>query len=194
MKSEALHTAPHHVAPHPEWWTAPDSDSTECEVTELIAAFVRAIQPEVVIETGTAYGYTSAAIGEALLRNGHGKLYTLEPDNARRKFAQDLADEVNPRIKEFVEFLPTKSLDFTPPGQIQFALFDSLYQLRVDEFMRYKPYMKPGTIVTMHDWTSGIRKHHIDIKKEIETRLVKPKLAKAVYVPSPRGLAVLEVL
>jgi hypothetical protein len=62
-ESEARFTPPRPDCPHPEWWTSTDDDSTECEVTALVAAFVVALQPELVIETGTAFGQTAEAIG-----------------------------------------------------------------------------------------------------------------------------------
>jgi hypothetical protein len=36
----------------------------------LVAAFVRALQPETVLETGSAFGQTAEAIGRALAANG----------------------------------------------------------------------------------------------------------------------------
>lgn len=39
---------------------------------------VRILGPEVVVETGTEKGLGSVVIAEALLRNGHGRLYTLD--------------------------------------------------------------------------------------------------------------------
>ena len=195
MKRESLHTAAHAVCPHPEWWTAPDGDSTECEVTELVGAFVRAIQPERVVETGTAFGYTALAIGQALTQNQHGTLYTLEPNQKRREYARQLATD---RLwkPDVIEFLPEKSLDWTPPGELQFAWFDSLYELRVQEFLRYHQmgHLPKGTIVGFHDWTSGLRKHHVDIRRELEEKLVQPGYLKVIYVPTPRGVAFGEVI
>ena len=43
-------------------------------------ALVRATQPEYVIETGTHLGLGSCAIAAALLRNGHGRLTTIDID------------------------------------------------------------------------------------------------------------------
>lgn len=68
--SEARFTPPRPECPYPEWWTSTDVDSTECEVTALVAAFVVALQPELVIETGTAFGQTAEAIGHAVAANG----------------------------------------------------------------------------------------------------------------------------
>ncbi len=72
--------------PYPERWSSVDAYATESEVTELVAAMVRALQPEFVIETGSWVGTTTQAIGEALVRNGHGELISLEisPDMCQR--------------------------------------------------------------------------------------------------------------
>jgi hypothetical protein len=77
--SEARFTAPRADCPHPEYWHSTDSDSTEIEVTELVAAFVRAPQPETVLETGSAFGQTAEAIRRTLAANGHGRLVTSNP-------------------------------------------------------------------------------------------------------------------
>lgn len=61
-----------HTAARPEWcakpelWHAPDGESSEFEVLELCAAFIRALQPEVVVETGSALGFGGAMMGAAL--------------------------------------------------------------------------------------------------------------------------------
>lgn len=191
--TEDMHTAPHPVAPHPERWHAPDGDSTECEVSELVGALVRALQPDLVVETGTAYGWTTLRIAEALTANGHGRCVSLDVDDERLHAAANL---LNGHDAGNVTLLRQSSLDYTPDEPIGFALFDSLYELRVDEFLRYRDLgaLTPGTIVAFHDWTSGLRGHHMDIRAELERRLVAPGLLRAVYLPTPRGLAVGEVL
>lgn len=85
---ESHFTRPRADCPHPEWWHAADVDSTEIEVSELVAAFVRALQPQVVVETGTAWGQTAELAGRALARNRHGHLWTLEPDRLRADHAR----------------------------------------------------------------------------------------------------------
>ena len=69
--------------PHPERWTSTDDDSTEIEVSDLAWGLVRATQPSLCVETGAAWGQTAERIGWALAANGHGHLYTLEPDRRR---------------------------------------------------------------------------------------------------------------
>ena len=192
--TEDVHTPPHDACHTPALWHAPNSEATECEVTELVAALVRAVQPEYVVETGSANGFTTVAIGEALHRNGHGRGVSLEVDEL-------LHDEASKRVtragvQDVMEVRLESSLDFTPEMEVDFALFDSLYELRVDEFLRYKKLgaLKPGTIVTFHDWTSGLRGHYMDVREQVEQRLVRTGQLRCVYVPSPRGLVVGEVL
>lgn len=194
LHSEAEFTAPHASCARPDYWHAWDSDSTEVEVTELIASLVRAIQPELVVETGTAFGYTAMAIGRALIRNGHGQLMTMETDVARAHIASDRC------VGLPVTVVRQSSLDFVglegangKPIDIGFALFDSLYELRAREFRRYHSMLRPGTIVTFHDTTSGDRGHHRDVRADVEL-LAGEGLLKWVEIPSPRGLAICEVL
>lgn len=188
---ESAHTEPHAVTPNPGLWHAPDNDSTECEVTELVAALVRAIQPELVVETGTAYGFTSAAIGAALRMNGHGRCVSLEVDKDRINTARDRLYVAG--VDDLVEVREQSSLDFDPAGPINFALFDSLYELRAAEFRRYHQlgHLQPGTIVAFHDWTSGIRGHYKDVRAEVEN-LRADGLLTPIYVPTPRGLVIAE--
>lgn len=191
--TENTHTAAHAAAPRPELWHAPDGDSTECEVSELVGALVRAVQPDLVVETGTAFGYTTVQIGRALLANGHGRCVSLEVDAGRAAAATRRVDAAG--VGDVVEIREQSSLEFTPDGPVGFALFDSLYELRVDEFLRYRDLgaLLPGTIVAFHDWTSGLRGHYLDVRAEVDTRLVAPGLLQVVYVPTPRGLVIGEV-
>jgi predicted O-methyltransferase YrrM len=132
---------------HPEWWHSDDDEATENEVTELVAAFVRAIQPEVVIETGTYHGQTAQAIGEALKANGHGELITIEVDNDRCDLAEARCDGLP------VSVLRGSSLDFLESyhgSPVGFAWLDS-GQIRHDELELVSPHLAPGAVVGVHD-------------------------------------------
>lgn len=143
--TEDTFTRPHPGCPNPNYWHATDMQSTEIEVTELVAAFVRAIQPEYVVETGSCWGQTAQAIGEALKQNGHGRLVTLEPDERRAEFTRE-------RCKGLpVTVYQVESLQFTPIHPIGFAWLDSLLELRVPEYHHLRPWMRPGTVVGFHD-------------------------------------------
>jgi len=71
MRPEQVPARPE--CPEPARWLAPDGDATEADVSALIGAFVTALKPDYVVETGTYHGDTTVVIGEALrdLRRGH---------------------------------------------------------------------------------------------------------------------------
>lgn len=184
MQPESTWTKPSDWCPHPDRWHSTDPQSTEVEVSELVGAFVRALQPEYVVETGSCLGQTSAAIIIALYNNGHGRLDTLEPDPQRAAFTRNrLARLVyNPPAT----VLEVASLDFTPVEEIGFAWLDSRMELRVPEFERYRPWMRPGTIVGFHDTAP----HHGGWNGEIG----KLPGTRSIQLRTPRGVTFLEVL
>jgi hypothetical protein len=143
--SEARWTSPRPDCPHPEWWTSTDAHSTEIEVTELVAAFVRATQPDYVVETGACWGQTAEAIGHALAANGHGRLVSLEVEPAKVEYAAKRCAGLP------VTILALSSLSFVPEQPVGFAWLDSLLHLRLPEFQRYRQFMEAGAIVGFHD-------------------------------------------
>ena len=152
-ESDLTRPGPH--CPHPERWHAHDGMATEVEVLELVAAFVRALQPDFVVETGTHRGFGAVAIGQALLANGHGRLWTLEVDEPLHVEALERTHGLP------VTCLLASSMSFVPPGPIDFAWFDSDPDLRADEYRRLRAWMHPRTIVGFHDTAPhhGIRPH-----------------------------------
>ena len=179
---ESRFTKPRVDCPHPEWWHSTDADSTEFEVSELVAGFVRALQPEVVVETGTAWGQTAQVIGRALERNGHGHLWTLEPDKGRAEFSRHRCRDLP------VTVIEAESLAWTPPAPIDFAWFDSLTQLRCPEFLAYRDYFSPRAFVGFHD--TGPQ--HEPLRTNIE-KLAADGLLRPVFLPTPRGVCFAEV-
>lgn len=150
---EMTRPSPH--CPQPHLWHAHDAMATEVEVLELVAAFVRALQPEVVVETGTHRGFGAEAIGRALVANGHGQLYTLEID-------PDMHAEASARVAGLpVSCLLLPAQEFTPPAAVDFAWFDSDPDQRADEYRRFRGHMHARTVVGFHDTAPhhGIRPH-----------------------------------
>lgn len=131
--------------PHPEYWTSTDDHSTEIEVSALVGAFVRALQPEYVVETGSCWGQTAEQIGLALKANGHGRLVTLEVDPIKVQYTRDRCAGLP------VECRQQSSLDFRPEEPIGFAFIDSLLELRGPEIERYRPNFTTGAVVGIHD-------------------------------------------
>lgn len=169
-------TPPNDWQPHPEYWHSDDAQATEHEVTELVAAFVRALQPEIVVETGAYIGQTSEAIGRALARNGHGHLYSVEVDEA-------LAGKAAQRCEGLpVTVVHGDSLSFTPPGEVGFAWLDSETGIRHLELQRLRRWLAPGAVVGIHDTGPQHR----------AAGLLWPLVRKGVFVPvtlrTPRGV------
>lgn len=142
---ESTWTVPREDCPHPEWWSAPDDESTEVEVSELVGAFVRATQPEIVVETGSAFGATTVAIGRALERNGHGRAWSLELDPDRAAIARERVAGLP------VEVLEEDSRRWIPPGPIDLAWLDSSLEARILELRRFRTLLRPGALVGVHD-------------------------------------------
>lgn len=144
---ESDFTRPRPDCPHPEWWHAHDPQSTEVEVSHMLAGLVVGTQPEYVVETGTCMGVTAMAMGQSLSFNGHGHMHTIEYNEKRAKWVQA---EVEQRALP-VTVVHGSSLDFEPPQPIDFLFLDSETHLRVPEFHHFKPHLTPGAVVAFHD-------------------------------------------
>ena len=189
-KPESRYFGPTHRCPHPERWTSNDGDSTEIQVSQLIGALVTALQPDYVIETGTAWGVTTRRIIKALQGNGHGKLFTLEVDAEPERIAY---------VKERIPGSPhweqviCSSLDWEPPlpeGSVGFLFTDTFRDIRLAEIEHFWPWLRnPGAIIAVHDsaWDQG------PLRGWIEQNLVNQQKARAIDLPTPRGLTLLEV-
>lgn len=178
VKSEGRFTKARPDCPHPYHWTSDDSDSTEHEVSELVAGFVRALQPDFVVETGTAWGQTAEAIGNALVQNGHGQLVTLEIDKER---------VIHSRLRcpsETVTVIQQSSLAYEPQVPIDFLWIDSLFMLRTDEIQRFKRWASPRCVIGVHD--TGPQH---PMRQKIDTLVKMNMITQPLYLPTPRGVA-----
>lgn len=173
-------TFPRSACPHPEWWHSDDGQATEHEVTELVGAMVRALQPEYVVETGSFSGQTTHAIGKALQRNGHGHCDSLEINEGHALVARQRCIDLP------VTIILASSLGFTPASTIDFAWFDSDPDSRIPEFNLYRPHMRVGTICGFHDTSP----HHAPWAEQL------PFIegTQVITLPTPRGVSFLEVL
>lgn len=169
-------TPPSAWCPAPQHWHSDDNQATEHEVTALVAAFITALQPELVIETGSNTGQTTEAIGRALAGNGHGHLYSLEVDEA-------LAGKAAQRCEGLpVTIVQADSLSWTPPGEAQFAWLDSEPGIRPLELQRFRRFLAPGAIVGIHDTAP----HHAT--SGLLWPLVAQGIFTAITLRTPRGV------
>lgn len=180
---ESKFTPPRPDCPHPEYWHAEDDQATELEVTNLVAAFVGALQPDYVIETGTWLGHTSHAIGKALQENGHGRLNAIELNETK-------AIAANQRCAGLpVTVYHMDSLAFEPTEPIDFAWFDSLPAIRPLEFLHYYPWMHDRTVVGFHD--TGPQH---PTRQLLEEHVIDQELLQPLDLPTPRGVTFGRVL
>lgn len=174
---ESSHTKPSEFCPHPERWHAHDGKSAEVEVAEFIAALVRVSQPDLVFESGTAYGHTSLAIGKALETNGHGLLVTCEVHEGRLEAARKRCSNLP------IEFLHMSSLEWIPTGRLGLVFFDGLRANREAEYRRFKPYFNADTVLVFHDTAPHMRPYMAGHDSELN----------ALRLHTPRGLTVAQV-
>jgi predicted O-methyltransferase YrrM len=191
---ESRFSHPRDDCPHPERWTSTDDDSTEVEVSELVAGFVRALQPDFVIETGTAFGQTAQAIGEALQGNGQGICWTFETDPERVETSRSRCAGLPVTVMhgDSLALLPTL------PGGVGLAWLDSLIPLRIPEVRALRPKLRTGAIVGFHD----ARLIPDDEYATPDWRAYRPALEallregwlRGIHLPTPRGVMFAEVL
>lgn len=192
MELESRFTPSRKDCPHPERWHSPDSDSTEIEVSRLAAAFVEALRPDLVIETGSAFGQTAELIGQVLHTAGVGHLMTYEVDTAR---VAATADRVAGLPVQVIQQPSLEGLaDLVNRGlgrQVGFAWLDSLFELRVAELRAIVPLLSPNAIVGVHDCGEpGATKYG---KFAAEVAAAAEVLGfNRLSLPTPRGVTFLQ--
>nr|NIR41384.1 class I SAM-dependent methyltransferase [Actinomycetota bacterium]NIS36403.1 class I SAM-dependent methyltransferase [Actinomycetota bacterium]NIU70924.1 class I SAM-dependent methyltransferase [Actinomycetota bacterium]NIW32857.1 hypothetical protein [Actinomycetota bacterium]NIX25023.1 hypothetical protein [Actinomycetota bacterium] len=180
LDTENRFTDPTEACPHPERWTAADCQAPEHEVTALVAAFVTALRPDLVVETGTAWGQTAKAIGWALRGTG-GVLHTVEPNPECCSQARWVCRDLPVKVHQ------TESLSFVPPGPVGFAWLDSLSDLRIPEVRHLLPHFTPGAIVGIHDTAD----HQGDLWAQVVAAEAEGLLLP-IRLPTPRGVVFAE--
>ena len=172
--------------PHPRcrrphaFWSAPDEQATEEEVTEMLRALVRLTKPETVVETGAYHGRTTAAIASALELNGAGRVTTYEIDAAAVEIAKE---RLEPWTAAGVVLLvaAAASADNLPPF-LELAFLDSCMTCRAGEMLLVWPRLAPGGIVVVHDAAPG----------RPPGRVRPPGPHARLDVATPRGLAIFQ--
>jgi cephalosporin hydroxylase len=133
-------------------------------------AIVRAAQPDLVVETGTHLGLGSCVIAAALIRNGHGRLATIDIDPAAgHLIGEPYASVIDRRTGSSVEALAgTRDVDI--------FLHDSLhtYEYESNELKAVEPNLAPGAIVlsdnahdsaALSDWAERTGHHYLFFKE-----------------------------
>jgi predicted O-methyltransferase YrrM len=168
---------------HPERWRMLDPQSAELEVLDLLEAIIKALKPQLIVETGTFIGHSAIRMGRALKSNGFGKIITIEYDPAVFNKAKELIDASG--LGRWIEYRQASSLETKIDGQIDLLYSDSDIQIREREVRRFLPQIAPRGLVLIHDSSS-----HFKVVCEAARRLESEGLLSVLLLSTPRGLCI----
>lgn len=147
---------PHCPEERAELFIGHNIGSTEVEVLNWLYATICLLKPHNILETGAAQGLGTIALASACRANGFGKVHTVEIEF-------DLCKELEKKLKrqrllEYVEIYCKDSLDYLKDIDtvFDFAFFDSMCDIRVDEFSLMMERKIIKNIAIFHD-TSAFR-------------------------------------
>ncbi len=170
--------APTDLCPHPEWWSAWNAVSTEVEVSMLVAALVRAMQPWFVLEIGSHYGQTTERIAQVIRENGHGQFVSLE---INPEMVGSAAQRCWQYVGKEVQIIQTDSLQYVPPRLVDFLFIDG-QEARAKDLEYYLSYLAVHCMVVMHD---------ADYYLTETSRALELWKGDHILIHSPRGLLVM---
>ncbi len=154
-------------------------------LADLCYAVCRALKPRIVVETGVAYGVTSAYILQAMAMNGIGALHSIDLppvaalDPSKESFVGIL---VPPRLRNrwslhrgtSARILPELLLEL---GEVDMAVLDSrfTYEVKFEEMRMLKPALASSSVLiaddvdrssAFKDWVSLSQPHFSAVIKE----------------------------
>jgi predicted O-methyltransferase YrrM len=170
---------PHSKEERSELFLAYGAASTEIEVLNWLHATVCILKPENILETGTAGGIGTIALGQACKDNGFGMVHSLEISEKAAEKAQrrvnlaGVSKHVTIYVKSSLDFLSETDLKF------EFGFFDSLTELRPQEFAicqerglwRYG--RGSGPVAVFHDTAARRAETHEDPTPEVQAQYRK---------------------
>lgn len=173
-------SAPTDVCPHPEWWTTENGMAAEVEVSMLVAALVRATQPEFVIEIGTSEGQTAERIAKVIVENGHGEFVSLE-------IGVELCDVARKRCAGLpVDIVCVDSLQYMPTKRIDFLFVDGAADRRAD-VRHCLAHMAPHSMIVIHDSYPEVYRQHLP-------EIFEMCGGSHIELYTPRGLVIIKLL
>jgi hypothetical protein len=134
-------------------------------------AIVRATQPDHVVETGTHLGLGSCVIAAALLRNGHGRLTTIDVDpEAGYLIGEPWASVIDPTVGSSIDVLGTLR-------NVGVFLHDSLhtYDYETGELAAVEPNLRADAIIlsdnahdssALSDWAERSGRRYLFFKEQ----------------------------
>ncbi len=142
----------------------------------------RLVKPEVVLETGVAYGVSSTFILTAMEENGRGMLHSVDIPPLRRGAERLHGIAVPDNLKERWTLHHGSSRRILPGlvrelGEIDFFLHDSLHTRRnmLHEFDEIWPHLRPGGVLLADDVERNGAFGELKTKKPSLWRVVKDR-------------------
>lgn len=168
---------------HPERWQMLDPQSAEMEVLDFLESLIKAVKPELIVETGTFIGHSAIRMARALQANGFGKIITIEHDPAVFEKGRQQIEASG--LARWIEHRNASSLETSIAGEIDLLYCDSDVNIREQEVRRLLPQIKRRGLVLIHDASS-----HFKTVREAALRLEAEGLLSVVLLSTPRGLCV----
>lgn len=124
------------------------------EMMKCVYIITRLIQPEIVIDSGVAKGFTSTAILDALERNGKGQLISIELPSLYRGYRDQVGEMIPQRLRHRWQLKFGPSALILPrllrdSGPVQFFVYDSAasYENQKNDFRIMLSGMPAGGII-----------------------------------------------
>lgn len=147
-----------------------DNISTQLHISDLLALLAKSINSDIIIETGTFRGITTAKLA---LANPKAEILTFEKDEKILVEAKELFSSLNLQNIQTVhgdvlETLPTCLKSLNEP--IDFVFLDDAKQNYSANFNSVKEWVRVGGIVVAHDTFQIINgyRHTMDFRTQLE--------------------------
>lgn len=151
----AVHKGIQEILPRAAFALSCNADFTLARLCYLVC---RAMTPAIVLETGVAYGVTSAFILQALTVNGHGLLHSIDRPPFGPQADQIVGILIPPALKRCWQLHRGTSKRILPRllsqlGQVDVFLHDSRHTYRNmrRELLTVSPYLPPRAVVMADD-------------------------------------------
>jgi predicted O-methyltransferase YrrM len=120
--------------------------SIGAEVGQLLGILIKAARAQVIVEAGTAYGYSTVWLAEAARTTG-GRVYSLELDASKVDYARAMIAKAG--LAQQVEFLVGDAVESIAAlrATVDFVLIDLWKELYVRTFEAVRPRLRLGALV-----------------------------------------------
>jgi predicted O-methyltransferase YrrM len=191
---------PHVREERGDLFLAVDTGTTEIEVLNWLHATICMLKPSSVLETGAHLGMGTLALAAACRANGFGKVHSVELDPKSCQAVRDLL-----RREDLVDFAVVHCADsrtFLQETRLsfQFGFFDSLPELRAEEFAICHQRGILRGLAAFHD-TSVLRtrtmdwcppkEDHLAFRQRLKDLAAAPGCSGYFESPLSRGLFVI---